>query len=794
MNLENLEWDRFTELAAEQAATEPARERLRALARPDAWAPNLDAARELQAETAEALTLLEKTALWASLRELGDPFAPLDRLNKGGVLEVAELTRLLAWLTAVDQWQQTPPADIKAERFAKALRALPNVAIALRTVSRVITPDGEVSERASPKLTALTQELRRLRQSIQSSLDEVMRGFAKKGVLQDSYSDVRDGRYVVPVRMGAQGEVEGVFHEASASKQTVFVEPKEIAPLNNQLRQKQNEIHEEIYRILVATSAELRPQARSVADACETLVRWDAIQAKARMGRIYRGVPIDVAPALDWRLAGAAHPLLSWALQDEQIIRNKLEVAPPTQALLFSGPNTGGKTVFLKMLGVAAACARTGFLFPGSERCVVPFFKAIQSDLGDPQSISEHLSTFSGHLMRLRTILAEAGPQTLVLLDELNSSTDPEEGFALSRAVLDELLQKGAWVVATTHDPKLKALGLEDTRVMNASVQFDEGSRSPTYRLVLGAPGRSRALDTAERLGLPATVLAKARSFMSTAHRAFEHTLARLEADLAEAASARTEAVRARDEATRLEREWRERTEASLQETLARTRMRLRRVLESTQEELRALIVKAQEGGSAKDLEALRSQSQAQFDTATQRLDQAFSEEAPDLAALVATKPARGGDLSGLSVGDSVRVPRWKSVGTILEISGDKIKVALGSVQFQLKRDEIVPLEGASARPKAPRVHAASSAPEEEERLDLRGDRFEEAMAQLQAYLDRVYRGSSRVAVTIVHGVGTGALREGTRALLAKLPYIKSFRDGGMGGGGAGATIVEFER
>ena len=794
-----LEWPRFLELASSQALTEKARDAILDLVDSTIWARDPESARHLQTETQEALAVLEREGLWGPLSGLADPEPSLDRLARGAVLEVSELALIRRWLLAVDAWTQAPHEEITGDHLRKALEGLPDVLRPLRLLDRVLTPDGELSERASPRLAQLHAEIRTLKREISSTLDHLVKSLSQKGVLQESFSDVRDGRYVLPVRISAQNEVEGIIYEASASRQTVFVEPQEVAPLNNRLRARQNELIQEVYRVLMETSDELRPFGAQINAATLVLSHWDAVQARARHGRQYNGKPVIVAQGRSFRMHQTAHPLLWWSLAPGDIIRNEVDFGSPASALLLTGPNTGGKTVLLKTLGLAALCARTGFPFPGNDSPEVPFFDSVFADLGDPQSIEQHLSSFSGHLMRFREILENVTERALVLLDELNSATDPEEGAALGRAFMETVLDRGAMVVTTTHDPHLKAIALTDPRILNASMQFDEGSRTPTYRIALGVPGRSRALETAERLGIPRKVVELARTYLSREHVEFETVLSKLENDAREATRAREEAEALRREAAKLEAEWRDRTERSVGEMLDRTRQKLKRVVETAQEEVRTTARRLEELKARKEADDAKVRLIETLAAANELVDSALKEEAPEVAETLERarrekeKPRpSAATAAGMETGAKVRVPKWKSTGTVLSVQGDKVKVALGNLQMTLGLAEIELV----APPKSPaqRTHVSTSASAQAEELDMRGMRYDEAMSALEAYLDAAYRSGVNVEVRVIHGFGTGALREGTRKLLSRLPYVREFRDAPSNQGGAGATVIELNR
>lgn len=780
-----LEWDRFIQLAESEARSEPARALLKSLEDPEHWASELSTARLLQQETQETVSLLDREALWGPLLELQSPFEVLERLQRGSVLEVHELALLRRWLYAQDSWVQTPRDEIRGERFKKALINLPDPLNILRILDPLLTPEGELSEKASPRLAALYSEIRGLKREINNVLDQLLKTFSQKGVLQENFTDVRDGRYVLPIKISSQNEVDGIIYEASASRQTVFVEPKEVAQLNNRLRQRQNDLIQEIYVILESASQRILPFASEMEVGAHIMIYWDAVQAKARFGRKFSGKPIQITEDRTFVLHSTAHPLLWWSLPPESIIRNEIEFGQPSQTLLLTGPNTGGKTVLLKTLGLAGICAKTGFPFPGSDQPIVPFFDSLFADLGDSQSIEQHLSSFSGHVVKFKQILDQITDRSLILIDELNSATDPEEGAAFGRAVLETIMSKNAMIVTTTHDPHLKALAVSDLRILNASMAFDEHSRVPTYTMILGVPGRSRALETAERLGIPKSVIELAKSYLSREHNEFEKMLAKLETDIKETTQAKQEAVKLRQEAEKLRKEWTERTESSVRELVEKTRQKLRRVLEQAQDEVRTTLRRLDELKSRKDFDAARSGINDVFNRAASEL----AELSPDKT----TPPPVEETAPQFEVGKTVRIPRWKSTGQIIEIQGSKVKVSVGNVQMTLTLADIEPVANSAPAFSASRfVSQAPAAPDRQ--LDLRGMRFEEAMSELSRYLDQAYRSGAMAEVTIIHGLGTGALREGTLKLLRKLPYVKEFRNGGTGLGGTGATLVEFDR
>jgi DNA mismatch repair protein MutS2 len=794
-----LEWTPFLRHAADHASSLPAREQVLSWQDSSVWAASVSSAQLRQEQTEECLALLPKTDLWSALDQRADPTPSLERLSRGAILEVSEWHLIRRWLKAQEAFRlmSLNESESQLPQVRALIASLPNVQMPLTRLERLLTPEGELSETASTKLQVLASELRSLKREISSRLDSLSRDYLQKGLLQGEYTDIRDGRYVLPVKISSQSEVPGLIYESSVSRQTVFIEPREVTEINNRLSQKQNEWYQEVHRILTELSHDCAPQARTWQASVELLVHWDAVHARAAIALRYQGLKLECgSDALD--LTATAHPLLWWSLPEERIQRNSLRLEPHQRALLITGPNTGGKTVLLKTLGMAAIFSRTGFFFPTDRPGKVPFFERLFTDLGDTQSIESHLSSFSGHLVQFQRILKESNPRSLVLLDELNSATDPEEGAALSRALLETLLERGSWIVTTTHDPVLKSLGRQDARILTAAMAFDESSRLPTYRLELGVPGRSRALETAERLGIPSEVIAKARGFLSTQHREWESWVKELETQVAQArlAAEQAEELRLRNE--RRHDELQARIQELESELKQRARQRVRQLLENAQQEIREKLDEIQKAPNRKIIEAARHDLVRDAEAISERVDASLDRELEAAGISREARKERPKPLSShehsLEVGARVRIAKWKSQGTILEIRPDgMVRVAMGNLQMTLKDSEIELIPGSASAPRAAKLTwNTESTPGLGSTLDLRGLRLDEALSQVEKYLSQVYSSQQFAQVHLVHGLGTGALREGIRKLLRRLPFVIDFRDGGAGAGGTGATTVDL--
>jgi len=806
--LDDLDWPAFLKRAAEGARTPYGKAKILTLMESEHFASTPDRARELQVETHEAHVLIDREALWGPLRGLEEIHDELESLQKGGVLEVHAWVKIRSWLYCFDSWSHFPQ-EHAGRYFKQALALLFDPHECLRAIDRVVTPAGELSEKASTKLQSLMSQTRELKRAISSRMESLLRDYGSKGVLQESFTDVRDGRYVLPVKVSDQSKVDGRVTELSVSRQTVFIEPKEIEQLQSQLRRKEAETSEEIFVILTGIARQVQPFVGVIGASVEVVSYWDAVQARARIATHYGGKPIQISENREWVLHDTANPVLFWSIEESQVVRNTLELSPNQRMILLSGPNTGGKTVLLKTLGLSAVAARTGFFYPGTGKLLVPFFDRFFIDLGDPQSIEAHISSFSGHVLKMKRILDGLGPQSLILVDEMNSATDPEEGAALALAFVETILAKeGAVLVATTHDPRLKAMGMNDSRVLSASILFDEETLHPTYRVVFGAPGRSRALETAERLGLPKPILEKARSFLGQEHRAFEAVIEQLQAQLGTVEKARREANQLRDEAERLKLEWEEKVNKTAAESIEKARQKLKHVLELAQIEVRETLRKIQSTKTHKQLDELRRELNDAFEQGEKRIESAVTEAAPELGE--ALEKAETVPQPKFEKGIWVRVPKWKNVGEIIEWDGKKARVALGVQQSsafgkafvvtvyavemevlserELKTVLGTKASGAAGQTRKVSVQTTDTGPVADQ-IDIRGQRLDEAMRTAMNYIDQAFR-SGKNEVTIVHGLGTGALREGLRQMLKTTNFVAQYQDAGS----TGATLVRFSQ
>lgn len=718
----------------------------------------------------------------------------LGRLSAYGVLagpELLALTAILAQARAVRRFLAT-----RAER-APALGAIlssdPTLDPVQDEVRRAFDSDGLLADHASPRLAELRGESRALRGRLANRLAEITQRYG--AIMQDDFVTEREGRIVVPVRSDAHERFPGIVHATSSSGATLFVEPRVLVPMGNRLKVLEGEVLREEVAVYTQLSALLSERLPSVIRAVEIVAEADVLRAVSELAGEYRLRFPDIVPEAAIDLHAARHPLL--VFENIAVVPSELSVRSGN-AMILSGPNAGGKTVALKTLGLCATMVRAGLPIPCGDGSTLGLFDAVLTDVGDDQSLQKNLSTFSAHVKNLVGLLEDAGPRALVLLDELAGGTDPREGEALAAGVLASLTARGAAVVCTTHYEGLKALALGDPRFANASVGFDTDTLRPTFQLVLGVPGSSSALAVARQFGMPSTVLERAASFLNRDDRTFEELIARMHAERQGLEQAKldyeTKARLAESERLQIEEE--------------RARLTAREVTAASRElrELREGIRKAQQVlHEARAALRTKPKDPTELRRIERELERASQGVAAQAGALEPV-PEPGETLApgALRRGAKVYLARVRKEVTVLEVDGDTIRVAAGSLKLSVRAHELSKKPSSEERTLASRTpkasaHRASTPAKPEVALqtstntcDLRGLRVDEAVSMTAAFLDRAFGSGERV-VFLVHGHGTGALRDALRTELAVHTQVVSFRAGGPGEGGDGATLVWFD-
>ena len=677
------------------------------------------------------------------------------------------------------------------------------------SIERCFDESGEVSDAASPELRRLRRRLLEGRGRLVARLEDYARSLPERVQVSDGSVTLRGGRYCIPIRREGKSAVGGLVHDASGSRQTLFVEPPMAIEAMNDIREIEIAIRREIDRILRELTGRLRDRRAELAESYDALCDLDSLTARARFAhRLGCGSPELADAGAPLRIKAGRHPLL--ALEADRVVPFDLELDPDERVLLLSGPNAGGKTVLLKSVGLLVALARSGVIPPVGDESRLPLLGGPYAIIGDEQSIAASLSTFGAHARNLAEILDEAGPDDLVLIDEIGSATDPSEGGALAAATLAALAKRVRLTVATTHLGDLKGLAEESEGTVNASLQFDADRLEPTYRLEKNLPGRSYALEIAARLGIPRDVLDDARRRLDSDHRSLDELLARLESEQGQVAALREEleAERARLEQRSAE------FEATAAELERRSRRADREASERVEEALKAARAEVERAiaglesayrSAGNDDAALRDARRAARDT----VERGIRESRRDPARTERRGVGSAGE--GLAVGQAVGWGSGRS-GTLVELRADRGVVEVDGVRLTMPASELVPITtgpGAAhdedGRSGAPRERTArrseAGLTERKERrpqfevrteIDLRGLRVEEVEGVLVPALDAAVV-AELPWLRIIHGKGTGALRDVVGGLLAADPRVATYQAGDPREGGTGVTIVKFE-
>jgi DNA mismatch repair protein MutS2 len=782
-----LEFDKIRERLAEYTAFSASRQRALALL-PH---PTRAAAERAQQAAADARTLLRHRPGF-SVGGARDVRGAARQAALGGILEPATLLEIAATLAAARHCRA------QIEKLADQLPVLGEIARGLlpcaeleEEIGRCLSPRGEVLDSASVTLARVRAELRIAHDRLRNRLDHFLASPQGRLVLQEPLVTIREGRYVVPVKSELKGQIRGIIHDVSASGATVFMEPLEVVELNNRWRELQLEEQREVERVLRRLSAAVGEQATTIVANVETLAALDLELAIARYAEALAAHrPQLVEPGEHWRLflPAARHPLLG-----ERAVPISVELSSETFILVITGPNTGGKTVALKTVGLLTLMALAGIPVPTAEGAIIPAFTDVAADIGDEQSIAQSLSTFSSHIGAIVTILRRATPATLVLLDELGAGTDPVEGSALAQALLRYLLRQRVPTIATTHYSDVKILAHTTPGMTNASVEFDPVTLAPTYRLVLGTPGASNALAIAQRLGLEPAILEEARSLIAPAQREVEQLLSDLQHQRDALAAERERLATARQAA--------EAERARLAEALAAVERDRERLVEEVRSEalaeadelLRALERAAAVASSPVGVLPASELTAAASDLAQARQAIVRRHRRPSHPRRAPLRPRP------LRVGDPVRVRPFGQLGELLALfpEREEAEVGLGAMKARLPVRDLEPVTAQEAAREHRRAHREQrvtlltppTSPGRE--LDLRGRRVDEVALALEQYLNAAYL-TGLPEVRVIHGKGSGALRQVVRERLAAHPLVREWSPAEPHEGGEGATVARL--
>jgi DNA mismatch repair protein MutS2 len=802
--LKTLEYTKILERIAGYASFSPTTEKAADL-RPTA---DLFEAQRRQAETHEAVQLLI-THPDLTIGGARDVREQVDLASHAGVLTAVDLLDVKSTLIAGRTLARTfERLNEPYPRLAELAAQMPLPVGLIDAISRAISDRGELLDSASPKLGIIRRDLRVVHERLLTKMQRMVTDSNITQYLQENLVTQRDGRYVLPLRADFKGRVRGIVHDQSASGATLFVEPLSVVEMNNQYRELQLAERDEERRILQALSGEVGAFNHEIVTLIDIIAELDLVLAKAKYAEEIdaleptllqfpkKGHAItggNFHPGSVIRLYGARHPILD----PETVVAVDVDLDPDTFALVITGPNTGGKTVTLKTVGLLTLMAQSGLHIPVGSGSEISVFEKIYADIGDEQSIEQSLSTFSGHITNIIRILGQADRRSLVILDELGAGTDPQEGAALARALLTHLLERSITTLVTTHHPELKAFAHGTPGVTNASVEFDLESLQPTYHLTIGLPGRSNALAIAERLGMPEPIVDGARSEINPADLRAENLLEEIHRQRDLARQARTEAELARQEIENLRTDLvrrLEQIEDERRETLDLARQEAKTKVEELERELAAL-----RGALAKARQPL---------DALEAVEKRIADLEQDYDEPVERLPLEDEDIildQPIRLGDKVRLRSLNTKGVVTSLGEEELEIQVGALRVRTRLSEVeaVRNDGDADSGKVRRepvqknqgdmsADASINAPSPGIELDLRGQRADDALDQLERYLDAAYL-AGLPFVRIIHGKGTGKLRQAVREALATHPHIRSYEPGGASEGGDGVTVAKLK-
>ena len=764
----------------------------------------IDTAQRLQAETREAVQLLV-TRSDLTVGGARDIRAAVDLADHGGVLTPQDLLDIKSTIIAARtlgrfferQEGQFPHLCDIAARFPPPMGLVD-------AITRTISERGEVLDSASEKLGTIRRDLRIAHDRLMSKLQRIISDPKNTPILQDAIITQRDGRYVVPLRSEFKGRLRSVIHDQSASGATLFVEPLSVVETNNQYRELELAERDEIRRILSALSHQVGAMADELLRAVDTIAELDMVFARAKYAETLAASEPNIHPIRPRKdshhpgtiiqLYQARHPLLD----PKTVVAIDVELDSQTFALIITGPNTGGKTVTLKTVGLLALMAQSGLHIPAHSGSHISLFKTIYADIGDEQSIEQSLSTFSGHITNIIRILDQADSQSLVILDELGAGTDPQEGAALARSLLSHLLERSITTLVTTHHPELKAYAHATPGVVNASVEFDLETLRPTYHLTIGLPGRSNALAIASRLGMPGEIIQTARAELDPQDIRSEDLLNEIHRQRDLSRRARSEAEQARKDAEALRSELAHRLDTVEEERrhiLEKARQEAADQVKELEDEIRT--VRRELARARQPIEALRT-IEEKVEELEAETEQPIERQTRSLPGSTVSREIR--------LGDKVRLSSLNMQGVVTSIGEEDAEVQVGALRIRTRIAELRlgGPEEEEPKPKPRRrkiapsppgaattISAASTPASPGMELDLRGQRADEALDALDSYLDSAFV-SGLPFVRIIHGKGTGKLRQIVREALSHHPHVRAFEAGTEKDGGDGVTIAKF--
>ena len=785
--LKVLEYNKIIELLSSQAGSEMAKEKLKALTPSD----NAAEIREYLAETTEAVSVIVRKGS-LPVGQIYDIENAMHLARKGGSLTMRQLLQVLYNLKVASNVvtflkSDLPPLPV-INGMAEVIVTFPRLA---ERIDRCILSEDEMADSASPELRTIRRDIVRQNDAIKNRLNNILNSGTSRTYLQDAIVTMRDGRYVVPVKAENRAKVPGIVHDQSGSGATLFIEPQVIVELNNKLRELELAEKAEIERILAELSSNVAEHFHDIMNNQKLLIDLDVIFAKGKLSCMMQAEEPTIDEDGYLELRSARHPLID----PKKVVPINVSIGKEYDTLVITGPNTGGKTVTLKTIGLLAMMCQSGLHIPAAGTSRVPVYRDIFADIGDEQSIEQSLSTFSSHMRNTVELVEKAETGTLVLLDELGAGTDPTEGAALAISILERLASQGAQTVATTHYNELKKYAISTPGVENASMEFNVETLSPTYRLSIGVPGKSNAFEISKKLGLPEEIIDRANQLLEKGDIEFEDVLSAIEADKKRAEDERDEAM-ALAASMRKQQEELQRREKLLEK-------REREALQKAKEEARAIIKEAKDTASEVQKE-LRELSKVQslgernkrLEQGRRRLKETENKYQDGIIREVNENPV---SIDDVQAGDKVRLLTLDQTGEVLTLPDEKgdLMVKVGIMKINVNISDLVLInEKKSGKSKKSgsrygnlyraKAMAVSTS------VNVVGKNLEDAAMEVEKYLDDAYMAGLK-EVTVIHGRGQGILKEGLRQLFKRNKLVASFRKGSYNEGGEGVTIVKLK-
>lgn len=737
-------------------------------------------------ETTDGVELL-RLKQGIPIPRLKDISFALKRLELEAGLNGRELSDILRVLTTTHEverfFEKVEEEEIALKRVPRLVEKLESIPDVTSELEASIREDGYVLDSASPTLHGVRVGIQKTEQDIRRQMDQYLTG-KNAQYLSDTIITIRNDRYVLPVKAEYKSVFGGTVHDQSSTGQTLFMEPQAVVNLNNKLREYQIQEKREVERILWELSQKLMPYTNSLHQNHYVLARLDVVNAKALYAHELRATEPIIDANNYVALWQAWHPLL----EREKAVANDIILGEEYQAIVITGPNTGGKTILLKTVGVIQLMAQMGLYIPAGENSRVGVFTEIFADIGDEQSIEQNLSTFSSHMSNIVSILKQINDKSLLLIDEIGSGTDPQEGSSLAIAILDYIASKQSYVIASTHYPELKAYGYDRPKTINASMEFDGDTLQPTYQLLLGVPGRSNAFDISKRLGLPSIIIDQARGLLSEEDQDLNAMISDLEQKRRRAQRDADKMRHQLELSTQLLEDLQRETEqfqANKARLLEEAKERANTLIEQSQDDADKILSEIRELQLRSKQITVKEHEMIEKKTALKDLKH---EQALKKNKVLRKEKAK----KALQVGQSVEVLSFGQRGTLVEKVNDKEWVVqMGIIKMKIDIEDLSPIAEAQEAKQQVIVKSARASHVSSE-LDLRGKRYEEAMKDLELYLDAAIL-ANYPRVTIIHGRGTGAIQQGVHKVLRSHRSVANFEFAPMNTGGNGATIVTFK-